>query len=270
MEKYIESKISENNIWKGMFHLEHSEKNDAKLVLLLNRFPAYCISKEGGSAEGESKPHYHFFAILDASTCQLDTFKKDIRKDFPELKRPVNPDKKPGEKQSGGNHLYSVGPPKILNKKQYKNYLSTAEQLLLEVCYIGKEVTDANPPILKNFKLYQIKNLQMIYYDLKKKNIELKLKDDSKTNNERQSIVKKLIEQIQSKYTRRDAAGNDYFSMPSTDQIIELVCQHFIKSYRTMNQNVITNLVETILNILNPNNFYENYKEQIKQNVYRN
>lgn len=259
MKAYIESLILDNKIWKGQLNLSHTVENESKIQCLFDRFPSFVITREGNGLPGKNPSangHYHFFVVLSDSTYKLDSFKAEIRKVFPELKR----------EGKGGEHKYTCGYPKLTNVKQYKNHLSDLDQKVLQICYICKDVTDNNQPLMKTFNIDQVKNLRDLYFKLQKDNIDLKIKNDSKENNERQSIIKKLIDQIKQTNSIPGADGKSHFIMPSKIEIIETVCQSFITNYKTMNKNVIQNICETILVILD-SQYYEEYKETIKNNI---
>lgn len=265
VRKHIESLIEEKKVWKGLLHLSHTKENEEKILKLFNRFPSFVITREGGGLPGKTpsaEQHYHFFNVLDISTYKLESFKAEIREIFPNLKRV----KKEGESKRGGGHGYTVGPPKINNREQYKNHLTELDQLVLEVCYTCKDVTENNIPLMKTYNIEQVLNIRDLYFKLMRVNNDLKIKQNSIETNERQSIVKKLIQDIEKKNQIIGADGQKHFVLPTQEEVIEIVCQHFIKGYKTMNQNVIANICETILVILDKQ-YYKDYKENIKNKI---
>jgi hypothetical protein len=259
MKKSIESLILDNKIWKGQLNLSHTVENESKIKTLFNRFPSFVITREGNGIPGKNPSangHYHFFNVLGDSTYKLDSFKAEIRKVFPELKR----------EGKGGEHKYTCGYPKLTNVKQYKNHLTELDQKVLQICYICKDVTDNNQPLMKTYTIEEVKIIRDLYFNLQREQIDLKIKNDSKNNNERNSIIKTLIDKIKEANSIPGADGKSHFIMPSKDEIIETVCHSFIKNYKTMNKNVIQNICETILVILD-SQYYEEYKETIKNNI---
>lgn len=247
--------IQSNKIWKGHLHLPHDDKTVEKIEKLFNKnISRYCVCREG-SLDGNVKPHYHFFCFLDESAIKLSSFKKNIITMFPQLKR----------EGQGGEHKYSCVYPKITQSSQYKNYLSKDEQLADQLFYCCKEWNPIeNIPITKNFNKEEL--YHKYYYDLKTRNNELKTEEDKKNTKDKKNYVRDLEEQIIKLKTKKGADGVPYFQKPTLEELISIVCDHFSKTRKTMNKNVIQNLVETLQNIFCPI-FYEQYKEDIKNKI---
>ena len=228
--KQLVETVESGKIWKGLLHLPHTSNNEEKLKDLFSSFESYCICREG-SESGDVKPHYHFFCFLDGSTIKLSSFKKNIRTKFPELKRP--------SEKRGGEHLYACDHPKYKNQKQYLNFLSETEQKVEQIAYCCKDWTTDNPSIKKNFKLTKI--YKKIYYELKQKNLDQKTSHQKTSQEEKQSYVRILENKITEKFTKTGADGKNYFEKPVTgfsDEIIELVCQHFLKKEKSSRSKI--------------------------------
>lgn len=260
--KELSDLVADGVIWKGHLNLTHTEENELKIKELFDCFPSYCICREGNNIPGKNPgaaPHYHFFCLLEASTLKLASFKKNIITMFPHLKRYVPP-----SGGSGGDHKYACGHPKKSNKDQYKNYLSDQEQMILEILYVTADWSKTNKSIKKNFNKTSIyKNL---YYELKQLNIDRKTEIAKNNSKETTSYVRLLEQTLREKYTTKGVDGNPIFKAPELDAILEMVCQHFLKTRKTMNKSVIQNLTETLLNIFDEN-YYLSYKEKIKQYI---
>lgn len=258
LKKKILQYINDNQIYKGVFQLPKDQL--PQVHALLQGFSMYAITTEGGVGT-DSSEHMHFFFVAPYNF-NNSTFKKKIRSTFPNLKR----------EGKGGEHKYSCGMPKVTNAKQYNNFISMQDQLFLQICYIFKDciydpISDSIlDSILINLTKDDALYLQEEYHNIKKQNIDLKIKQQSNNNNERQSIVKLLLDQLKSEFSSIDATGGKHFMLPGMNVIIKFVCRHFIKSHKTMNKNVIINITETILNILSEE-FFENYVNDIENKI---
>jgi hypothetical protein len=248
-KNYIELKdlIESNLIWKGMLHLKHTPDNEDKLRKLFDIFPSFCICREDSEQSGQ---HYHFFCFLDTSTIKLTSFKKNIITIFPELKR----------EGKGGEHKYSCGYPKKSNQTQYFNYLDEIDQKILQIFYVCKDWSEKNKSIKKNFNKTKI--YQNLYFDLKQKNINLKIEDQKNNVKEKQSLIRTLELKIRLSHTTKGADGNDHFQKPVISDVLETVCHHFTVRGRLKNKHTIKNIVETLMCQFDPI-FYEEYKDSI-------